>query len=146
MRKLTKGEYQLSFSVAILIVLFAVTWGSVVKKNMEQEALVRKNERAITATRVFIDTTLSAKAIYIYDATDEVALYSLNEDHPLPLASLTKVMTALVVKSAIPETEKITISANALSESGDSGFHVNDTWRTADLVRLMLVSSSNGTL
>jgi D-alanyl-D-alanine carboxypeptidase len=143
MRKLTKGEYQLSFSVAILIVLFAVTWGSVVKKNMEQEALVRKNERAITATRVFIDTTLSAKAIYIYDATDEVALYSLNEDHPLPLASLTKVMTALVVKSAIPETEKITISANALSESGDSGFHVNDTWRTADLVRLMLVSSSN---
>lgn len=143
MRKLTKQEYQLLFVVGVLIFLFVITWGTVVRKNIEKQIVEQKAERVLVASQLFSNETLLAKAIYIYDATDNVPLYALNEEQPLPLASLTKVMTALVVKSDIPETDKIVISPSALSESGDSGLAVNDSWRAGDLVRLMLVSSSN---
>jgi D-alanyl-D-alanine carboxypeptidase len=143
MRKLTKQEYQLLFAVGILVLLFVGTWGAVVKKNLEKQIAEKRAEQIVTASRVFSNDTLVAKAIYIYDATDNTVLYALNEEKPLPLASLTKVMTALVVKSDIPETDKVVITPSALSESGDSGLKINDSWRAGDLVRLMLVSSSN---
>jgi len=40
---------------------------------------------------------LEAKAVSVYDATSKIKIYGENDTLPLPLASLTKTMTAIVV-------------------------------------------------
>src|SRR3989338_506658 len=46
----------------------------------------------------FAAEALEAKAALVWDVQEGKAIYSLNEEAQLPLASLTKVMTALVAK------------------------------------------------
>lgn len=143
MRKLTQDEYKLSFAILGLGILFYFAYLGYIDHQQKNTESARKTELALSASRLFNEEPLSAKAAYVYDATDSVTLFALNENASLPLASLTKVMTALIAKRDIPQTEKIYISANALSEFGDTGLKAGDAWKASDLIRLMLISSSN---
>src|SRR3989344_260254 len=51
-----------------------------------------------TASESFPSTNLQAKAAYIYDIRTGEVLFAHNEDRRLPLASLTKIMSALVAQ------------------------------------------------
>ncbi len=86
---------------------------------------------------------LTAKAAYVYDSRTGEVLFAKNETKRMPLASLTKVMTALVaLESANPNT-RILITQNSLSPEGDSGLYVGETWSLKDLLDFSLTSSSN---
>lgn len=86
---------------------------------------------------------LLAKAVYVYDAKAKRPLYSKNASEALPIASITKVMTALTALSLIPETTYITVSKGAISEEGDSGLRAGEQWLLRDLLALTLLESSN---
>jgi serine-type D-Ala-D-Ala carboxypeptidase (penicillin-binding protein 5/6) len=93
----------------------------------------------------FDHLALEAQAAYVYDITNGEVLFALREDEQMPLASVTKVMTALVAHEYLPEHTVITVShgAIALRDQGDSGLWLYDQWSLRPLLDLMLMRSSN---
>lgn len=96
-----------------------------------------------TALESFPAVTLQAKSAYVYDARTKEVLYAKNENTRTPLASLTKVMAALVAKELSPSYGTITITDGSLKTEGDSGLRVNEKWLLKDLLDFSLVGSSN---
>ena len=128
------------FAAAALGVLIFVSFPS-------EELGPPANAAAIsTATPMrdpFKDLDLEAKAAFVYDASARRALFAKNGEESLPIASITKVMTALTALSLIPETTYITIGEQAIREEGDSGFRAGERWLLRDLLTLTLIESSN---
>lgn len=93
--------------------------------------------------RAFIDLSLDARAVYVYDAAEKRQIYSRNGGAQLPLASLTKIMMALTALSLLPENAPVTINADSLKLEGDGGLYGNERWRLKDLLDLTLLESSN---
>jgi len=91
----------------------------------------------------FQNLFLQGKAFFVYDIKNNSVLYAKNEETQFPLASLTKVMTALIAEELSPEGVLITINARALETEGDSGLLMGERWRLKDIIDLTLVSSSN---
>ena len=86
---------------------------------------------------------LHAKSAYVLDVSTRRKLYSLNGEARLPLASVTKVMTALVATELLSPEEKITITPLDILEEGDTGLYAGETWTFTDLLQFTLVASSN---
>lgn len=91
----------------------------------------------------FADVSLTAKAAYVYDARTREVLFAKNETTRLPLASLTKVMSALVVAETVPGDSIVSIGYEALMTEGDSGLLLGERWRMRDLLDFSLTTSSN---
>ena len=92
---------------------------------------------------VFDDIRIEAKAAYVYDPTTGETMYERNADAQLPLASLTKIMLALVAQKYIPKDVPIVVSAESLAQDGDSGLQLGEHWELSKLLDLTLVVSSN---
>lgn len=105
------------------------------------EKLAERREEAMQSA--FGQITLEAKAAYVYDAVEERELYSKNGTLPLPLASLTKLMTSLVVIEASPGALTVTIGREALQKEGDTGLLAEERWGLPELVGFTLTTSSN---
>jgi D-alanyl-D-alanine endopeptidase (penicillin-binding protein 7) len=87
-----------------------------------------------------------SQAYYILDRTNSAVLASRHEDTPAPIASITKLMTALVVLEAgQPMDEKLTVTAADVRGTAGSGSRLWQGARLtrADLLRLALMSSEN---
>ena len=86
---------------------------------------------------------LLANAVYVYDVKSEKPLFEKNGLQVLPLASVAKIMTAMTALSLIPDTTYITITERAIQEEGDSGLNAGERWLLRDLLKFLLVESSN---
>ena len=91
----------------------------------------------------FDTVSLSAKAAYVYDVKAKKQLFARNENDVLPLASVTKIMTAVTALSFIPETAFVTIDTEAMRAEGSSGLKVGERWLLRDLLKFTLIESSN---
>lgn len=91
----------------------------------------------------FNNIELRAKAAYVYDIRTKEVLYAKNENERLALASLTKLMSALVATDFGEDYTTITIDKRALSAEGDSGLLPGEKWSLKDLLDFSLISSSN---
>jgi len=87
--------------------------------------------------------TIEAKAAYVYDVVHKKVLYQKNPNLQLPLASLTKVMTALVASEISSTTATVQIEPQFLTADGDSGLVPNEKWSLRNLSDFSLVVSSN---
>lgn len=137
---ITNREKGLFFLLAFVLVLAGLYLRGVQEqRKMDEMALVQEAQFEHT----FGDVALIARSAYVYDIRDKKALFAKNETDRRPLASLTKVMTALTALETLPERSVIAITAEALGEEGDSGLLLEERWYLSDLARFMLVSSSN---
>ena len=91
----------------------------------------------------FDDSGLSARAVLVTDLYNGKIYLEKHKDIPLPLASLAKLMTALVALETLPGEEIITITASAILNEGDSGLHIGEKWNLRELVKFFLITSSN---
>ncbi len=91
----------------------------------------------------FGDIVLEARAAFVWDINQQEVIFAQNEEAQLPLASLTKLMTALVVRETVPEGTTVAVDSYALSAEGDSGLYANERWNLQDLLDITLISSSN---
>lgn len=66
------------------------------------------------------DLSVSAKAAALYEPSTDAFLFSKNADERLPMASTTKIMTALVAIENFPLEEKIEVSDSAIGIEGSS--------------------------
>ena len=89
---------------------------------------------------------LRSNAVLVLDATHAQVLYSRRADQPRPIASITKLLTALVVADAgLPLTERLSISREDVA-SGRGAFSrlaVGTELTRGDLMHLALMSSEN---
>jgi D-alanyl-D-alanine carboxypeptidase len=126
------------FVVSIIAMIFVIYDSS--KKSTERNVVVANQ---VAVTHAFDNVNLEAKAVYIYDVINNKIIFKKNETAQLPLASLTKLMTALTASDLLPENSKITIKKEFLSEEGDNGLLANESWILKDLLDFSLVVSSN---
>lgn len=91
----------------------------------------------------YANLDILAQSVYVFDVKENKALFARNENFELPLASLTKVMTAITALSIIPDGTLIPITKEFLEQEGDSGLYAGEKWPLQKLLRLTLVESSN---
>ena len=92
------------------------------------------------------DLKLKSNSVLIIDQSDSSVLYSRHSDVPMPIASITKLMTALVVLDAnqpLDEPIQITDADRDLPKGGFSRLTVGTTLTRGDLMHLALMSSEN---
>ncbi len=88
------------------------------------------------------DATL-ANAAVIYDPQSGRILYQKNADEPLPLASLTKLMTATVALKDHNPSLPVAITPNNLAPNNNWGLKPGETFALDTLIKLALIASSN---
>jgi len=96
-----------------------------------------------TVLSSFAQLSLEANSAIVYDIVSKKVLFEKNSDVPLPLASVTKIMTAVTAIELLPKNSVITINKEFLKEEGDSGLHSNERFTLSDILNFSLVSSSN---
>ena len=107
-----------------------------------------KNQKASVIESVpthdpFAEIVLEARAAYVVDLATKKILFAKNENEKLPLASVTKLMTALIARDHMRNDVVVTLSKEDLSAEGDSGLRPGERWRMGDLLDVMLLISSN---
>ena len=98
------------------------------------------------SARVIHDPKLKSNSVLVVDKTDASVLYSRNADVAMPIASITKLMTALVVLDAGQPLDEPICIAEADRERSRGGFSrlaIGTTLTRGDLMHLALMSSEN---
>ncbi len=89
---------------------------------------------------------LIGEAAIVYDLKTGDTLYAQDADQPLPLASLTKLITMYGATGVLQDSSPVMITPSALAQNGDIadfGFSEGETFAFRDISRLALVASSN---
>lgn len=107
----------------------------------EQARTSAERQQKLQAT---LDSTeLIAKAVSIYDITENKKLYSKNDQEILPIASIAKIMTVVEGLKGRSPDEVIYVSADAVKQAGDFGILANEKWKIGELAKATLVVSAN---
>lgn len=137
------------FALLLFLVLLTAPYIWNFAKNLSGTALIsitgEKTETTMMgeAENPFENLNLEAKAAYVLDLAKGKILYALDENKELPLASLTKIMAAIVADDILTKEAIITISENDIGKEGDSGLFVQEKWRLSDITDFTLTTSSN---
>jgi D-alanyl-D-alanine carboxypeptidase len=87
---------------------------------------------------------LDAKSVLIYDPDSNIDLFSKNPGQKLPIASLTKIMTAIVASSSVGFNQPLKITkADQVNVSPSLHLKIGDMLLPSDLLKAMLVGSAN---
>src|ERR1700742_4348930 len=84
------------------------------------------------------------KAFIVVDQATGAVMASSNERQPLPPASLTKILTALVAVDALPAGSGVPVSARAAGMPAHKlSMRAGTSWKLEDTLHALLVSSAN---
>ncbi len=126
------------WSLLFLSILSITTFGIIVTSiPKETESKTKETED------LFSSLNIKAESYIVYDVVSKKVISEKNPDTPKPLASLTKVMTALTAYEILPKHSTIKIIEDYMSPEGDSGLNSGDTWVFENLADFTLVTSSN---
>lgn len=95
-----------------------------------------------TEPNPFDGVQITGRSAYVVDGSNDAVLFAQNENTQLPLASITKVVLALVVADVLSMESTVTISSEAVAKGGGGLTH-GEVWRVRDLLDYMLIASSN---
>lgn len=98
---------------------------------------------ALALTEKMSEVTVRGKVAFVYDVTAKRVLYQKNPDQVVPLASITKLMTALITHELVADDARIVIPKSAVFQSGESGLREGDILTTQALMDYSMLSSSN---
>jgi D-alanyl-D-alanine carboxypeptidase len=103
----------------------------------------KKDTRVRFQELLFSDVQVKAKAFIVYDITNGTIIASKNGTTTLPLASITKVMTAVSARVHHDKTTQIKITPLSIDGGYDLGLSKNQYWSLDELLKYTLVFSSN---
>jgi serine-type D-Ala-D-Ala carboxypeptidase (penicillin-binding protein 5/6) len=141
---------QLSVALLLLLAVFGISYvpgltrdpGAPLSPTEERIRARIDDERSVAKPPEVVPPDITASAAYVWDSARERALYSKNPDTRLPLASLTKLMTALVAREVL-QGGTVPITLAAIAQEGEAGFVDGDQFSERDLSDFALISSSN---
>ena len=140
--KLKIKKRKLSFAVKIVAATMALCL------LMTGTAFAEKNAE-IVSEETYPDLGLTCKSAVLMEASSGKILYAKNMDEALPPASVTKVMTLLLVMEAIDDgrlkyTDMVTASANAASMGGSQIYlKEGESMTVDDLLKSVVIASAN---
>jgi serine-type D-Ala-D-Ala endopeptidase (penicillin-binding protein 7) len=109
--------------------------------------IIRSPAKAVRdPAKLVRDLKLKSNSVLIIDQSDSSVLYSRHPDVAMPIASITKLMTALVVldaKQPLDELIQITDADRDMPKGSFSRLTVGTTLSRGDLMHLALMSSEN---
>lgn len=91
----------------------------------------------------FSDVNVKAGGYVVYDLVDKRIIAAKNAETPLPLASITKIMTAVTALTHHDKSVKITIRPQSIEGGYDLGLKEKQVWTLGELLKYTLVFSSN---
>ena len=87
---------------------------------------------------------VTAKSYSVRDLTTDQVLAEQNSNQLLPIASLTKLITAVIARRFIPDNAHINITKKVMSTYGNTAdFKAGETFSAGDLLYPLLLVSSN---
>ncbi len=95
------------------------------------------------SSEAFDNVIVKAEAYIVYDLVDKKVIAQRNSTIPLPLASITKVMTAVTARTHYSKETKITITPESIDGGYDLGLKKGQVWKLDELLKYTLVFSSN---
>jgi D-alanyl-D-alanine endopeptidase (penicillin-binding protein 7) len=134
--------------VATFLALLALATASVAADKPAPKAKAAKSTKSAPATDFDKsgEPNLMSTAALVLDANTGETLFAKNADQVHPIASITKLMTAMVVLDAnLPLDEAIQISSEDLDllKGTKSRLPIGAHFRRDDLIRIALVASDN---
>ena len=130
--------------VALLVLTLVMEPKLQAKWQAEQLAAVASAMRSeVVELKELPPVSVEAKSAIVYDVSTGKTLYAKESNEQLPLASLTKLVTALVADEVVGQGTKVVVSDKAVETEGESGLLVGDSWAERDLSDFMLTVSSN---
>ena len=107
--------------------------------------MIEENVQAQSAQAVQVieEVSIAADAAFVWDVANQKMLYSKNADEVLPLASITKLMTALVAYEVLPDNTPVTISPVAAAQQSGGSLTVGEQFEVKELADFALISSYN---
>ena len=119
-------------------------------KNVESKlSLFFKNkEKNLDPKNYFDNLNIQGKSYIVYNAKDKSIIYSKNENEVLPLASLTKIVSAITANKLADKNTKITIKKSLMrrDQNLDIGMKEGQIWKMNDLLKYALTISSNSSM
>lgn len=92
---------------------------------------------------LFEEIDLTARSVLVYDHSQDRIVFENNSTEIVGIASITKIMTALVALAEGDMNMPIVITRDALDMPGDHGLLMGDVWNLDDLIAFMMITSSN---
>jgi len=148
-----RNHFPIMTQLLVLLVILGGMFGTLlalapdespIAKTSETYTTIPLYETLVTESVLQIEpVTIRAEAAYVFDMRTQQALYKKNETKVLPLASITKLMTALLTHELTANETSITVPSAAVAQSGNSGLRPGETLTAKDLTEHALVSSSN---
>lgn len=121
--------------LATIVLIMAITLGILASEPTSEPLGV---ERGLDLDPAFIE----ARAALVYDPLSGEIVFGKREADQLPLASLTKIITAYFALES-GRSGEVTITTGDLRQEGDTGLIPGESWKLSDLVSFALVTSSN---
>lgn len=92
-----------------------------------------------------LEPEINAKAAAVFDMRSRKILFQKNIKTPLPIASITKLLTAMVIVESLDFNLKIFVPKEAVNADNEGGadFLLNEEFTVRDLFKMLLVKSSN---
>jgi len=141
---ITRIAHSLAASIlSVGLVVLAFGGGVIMVSLLHLKSVPAAQTSVFPAPIALQEGALKAKAAILYDPASGRILFSKNAQQQLPLASLTKLMTAEAVLAQVPPNTPVRITKKDLEADGDWGLRVGDTLPLFDLLKLGLIASSN---
>ncbi len=91
-----------------------------------------------------LDPKVDVAAALVKDLDSGYIFWNKDSSHRWPIASLTKLMTAIVALEQLDTSKEIIVSQNAVTVAGGAGdLKINGSYKIDDLLKIMLLASSN---
>ena len=153
--KMRKNNFPVIIQALLILVLLGGIFGSLIFA--DKNNLLGKNTNSQNANLPFLQSSnssstipqkienvsLIAKSAYVWDVKEQRVLFQKNENEVLPLASITKLMTALIAYELVPDETKVTVTKEAASQQSGGTLNAGEVFKAKDLADFALVSSYN---
>lgn len=103
----------------------------------------QKVKSSVFNKEAFSNLKIRGKAYVVYDIVDQKIIAEKNADTVLPIASITKVMTAITARTHHSNNKHVTISSESIDGIYDLGLRNGQVWNLDELLKYTLVFSSN---
>lgn len=139
----------ISFFLLILIFLVLVLSISMSKSrdrridDIRSNVVIESETVQNTPSNPFDEINIEAKSAIVWDIGRGKVIFEREADKKAPLASLTKLVTAAVALENSPNFTTISIDRKSLAAEGDTDLHPGERFNIRDLLKIVLISSSN---
>ena len=134
------------FKKIIMLALFVHVLQAYATEDERANAVVRDDQPVSSVFDHKPPPRLQSAIAMIYDERDQRSIYSKNADNVVPIASITKLMTAMVILDAkLPMDEPISISAEDRDHLKGTKSRMRNgmTLTRGELIKLALMASEN---